>query len=500
MSFDPYYHWLGIPPAEQPPNHYRLLGVALFEANGEVIQEAADRQMAHIKTHKNGPHRDLSQRLLNELSAAKVCLLRPASRAAYDGQLQASQALRQQASVPSQAQPPNHPQRPADASEAEDLEAGQPPRSAMAWLAAVAGGVLVGLLLLGGLALFMGRPEAVPDTPPEVAADANNEEADEPVLAPIEAPGLVAEVFEGARFERLVETRIDPQVSFFWGAGAAAPGLPGDEFSLRWTGWLRPPAAGQYRFQLVSDEPARLWIDDQPLLTGAAEQGRVQSAAIGLEDRPYAIKLEYAENRGGAWVSFRWQPPGGVEEAVPTWALFQDQRAATEANVAGTAEKLRQLARQKPVNGRAPGLLGELFSDKAFSTLLERRVDRQLDFFWLADSTPAAATAQPLSTVPDVLYARWRGYLTPAEAGQYTLVLGVDDGAQIWIDGKVRLDGRRVGEPKRFEIPIVLKAERHTLRVDYFKQSQDGVLTLHWIPPDGVEQVIPAECFSHAVK
>ena len=30
-GFDPYYRWLGIPPEEQPPDHYRLLGVKVFE-------------------------------------------------------------------------------------------------------------------------------------------------------------------------------------------------------------------------------------------------------------------------------------------------------------------------------------------------------------------------------------------------------------------------------------------------------------------------------------
>ena len=27
QSFDPYHKWLGIPPEDQPPHHYRLLGV-----------------------------------------------------------------------------------------------------------------------------------------------------------------------------------------------------------------------------------------------------------------------------------------------------------------------------------------------------------------------------------------------------------------------------------------------------------------------------------------
>ena len=29
-SFDPYESWLGIPPEDQPPNHYRLLGLKPF--------------------------------------------------------------------------------------------------------------------------------------------------------------------------------------------------------------------------------------------------------------------------------------------------------------------------------------------------------------------------------------------------------------------------------------------------------------------------------------
>ena len=43
-EFDPYYLWLGIPPEEQPPNHYRLLGLRQFEDNREVISYAVDQR------------------------------------------------------------------------------------------------------------------------------------------------------------------------------------------------------------------------------------------------------------------------------------------------------------------------------------------------------------------------------------------------------------------------------------------------------------------------
>jgi len=88
-NFDPYWKWLGIPPEEQPPNHYRLLGVALFESDEEVIGNAADRQMLHLRTFQSGTYSDLSQRLLNELAAARLTLLHPKKRAAYDSQLRA---------------------------------------------------------------------------------------------------------------------------------------------------------------------------------------------------------------------------------------------------------------------------------------------------------------------------------------------------------------------------------------------------------------------------
>ena len=37
--FDPYRKWLGIPPKDQPPNHYRLLGLELFETDPDTQDE-----------------------------------------------------------------------------------------------------------------------------------------------------------------------------------------------------------------------------------------------------------------------------------------------------------------------------------------------------------------------------------------------------------------------------------------------------------------------------
>jgi hypothetical protein len=88
-SFDPYHKWLGIPAEEQPPNLYRLLGIKPFEADPDVIQTAADQRMLHLRSYQTGKHADTSQRLLNEVATANVCLLNPAKKAVYDRQLAA---------------------------------------------------------------------------------------------------------------------------------------------------------------------------------------------------------------------------------------------------------------------------------------------------------------------------------------------------------------------------------------------------------------------------
>jgi len=83
-QFDPYRKWLGIPPEEQPPHHYRLLGIGLFESDPDTIDHASNRQMTHVRSFQGGAQTEHSQRLLNELSAARVCLLDPGRKSVYD--------------------------------------------------------------------------------------------------------------------------------------------------------------------------------------------------------------------------------------------------------------------------------------------------------------------------------------------------------------------------------------------------------------------------------
>jgi len=71
QEFDPYHKWLGIAPKDQPPHHYRLLGIDAFEDDRDVIDSAANRVMSYLKELATGDDAAHSQKLLNEVAQAR---------------------------------------------------------------------------------------------------------------------------------------------------------------------------------------------------------------------------------------------------------------------------------------------------------------------------------------------------------------------------------------------------------------------------------------------
>jgi hypothetical protein len=87
-NFDPYLTWLGIRETERPPDHYRLLGLPLFEPDPFVIAEAANRQVQYVGQFQDTAQSAYAEQILGQLAAAKSCLLNPQTRSVYDTWLQ----------------------------------------------------------------------------------------------------------------------------------------------------------------------------------------------------------------------------------------------------------------------------------------------------------------------------------------------------------------------------------------------------------------------------
>lgn len=159
-TFDPYYKWLGIAPSEQPANHYRLLGLNLFEADLDVIENASDRQMSHLRSFQTGPRMRECQQLLNEVAAARVLLLDAQRKSVYDQLLQST-------FIPVEAPPPTTTAPPAPATSAVPVVVAKRSRHrrkhAIGQNAMILGG-LIGLVVL--FALGFGIRKALQKAPP----------------------------------------------------------------------------------------------------------------------------------------------------------------------------------------------------------------------------------------------------------------------------------------------------------------------------------------------
>ena len=90
--FDPYWEWLEIPPEDQPPTYYRLLGLEDFEDDLATIDDAAKQKTAYLHPMASGPNRESVQKLLSEVAKARRTLLGSEAKAAYDESLRADES------------------------------------------------------------------------------------------------------------------------------------------------------------------------------------------------------------------------------------------------------------------------------------------------------------------------------------------------------------------------------------------------------------------------
>ena len=233
-----------------------------------------------------------------------------------------------------------------------------------------------------------------------------------------------------------VLVRDDAQVNFDWGTGSPAPGIVHEDgFSARWTRTLNLPV-GWYRFALRVDDGARLWVNDQLLI----DVWQVQSATT-LAEQVYvpggttSVRLEYYEN-------------SGLASAKMDWAL----------------------APVPVLNWR-----GEYYPNETLQgTPALVRDDAQIQFNW-GSGSPA----------PDVLdvdgfSVRWTRTLN-LPAGTYRFTMIVDDGARLWVNDRLVIEGWQLQGPTPYQADVSLSGGDTNIRMEYFDHGGTAVAQLSWL-------------------
>ncbi|MDB5343482.1 MAG: hypothetical protein JWP89_1859 [Schlesneria sp.] len=323
--FNAYHKWLGIASQDQPPNHYRLLGIDLYESDSDVIDGAADRQMSFIRQYQSGPHAEAAARILNELAIARLCLLKPVTKEAYDENLRRTLSAAE-------------PTLPMFGGMRIGSRFGRPTKRSPVGI--VVGGIL-GLVcvVVGWIFLANGKPNRqevpkhqasvvaapVQKPAPTKATDANAA-LSQPVAAvhrppssppPDLKPGLLRVVYNGKEFEQKIHARIDPEIHTNFGLGPAAPGLPDDNYCIRWSGLVRVATTRKYTFQFDHDDGGRMWMDGKQVVDNWNDGVHHDRLELELTAGDHPIKLEYFEGGSFGGINLWWESDAFSLEIVP---------------------------------------------------------------------------------------------------------------------------------------------------------------------------------------
>jgi hypothetical protein len=228
------------------------------------------------------------------------------------------------------------------------------------------------------------------------------------------------------------QVRDDAQVSFDWGTGSPIAGIPADYFSARWTRQLSFNA-GTYLFHVRVDDGARLWVDGQLVIDqwhNATSQ--TYTAQVNLAQGTHDVRLEMFERTGLASVSLWWE----AAQSYPQWK-------------------------------------GEYFNNTSLSgNPIRTRNDTDINFNW-----GAGAPAQNLPA--DNFGVRWTRQLYFAK-GTYRFTVQVDDGARLWVDGKLLIDQWHDGTAT-YSADVSLADGVHTLRLDMYEHLGGAMARLSWV-------------------
>jgi hypothetical protein len=228
--------------------------------------------------------------------------------------------------------------------------------------------------------------------------------------------------------------RDDPQVSFDWQMGSPGGGIPKDHFSARWTRTLHLQD-GTYRFRLLMDDGARLWVDDLLIIDEwrdhASREVRADHVVAGTG--AHTIMVEYYDNTFEARIHLDWERLGD-----PVYTHWK----------------------------------GEYFDnvDLAGAPVLARN-DRSLDFNW--------GLGAPAPSLPaDSFSVRWTRD-KEFDPGRYRLLFQADDGFRFWVDDELVLDEWHSAREDTYQVEMDLPWKPR-LKVEFYEDSGDAKIQFWW--------------------
>jgi beta-glucosidase len=184
------------------------------------------------------------------------------------------------------------------------------------------------------------------------------------------AGGLMGEFFANPDLKpdlngKPVTTRIDGSIDYDLDRVAPVEGLP-ERYSARWTGYLKPPAAGKYRLKVAIErcwdckihDAYRLVVDDKTVLEDDGAGSKQENAdGVAKPDKANGVTFDWADTKAHA-VTLELRHTGDDE------GIRLDWEAPAEAQLAEAVAAAKKADMVVAMVGLSPDLEGEALQIK----------------------------------------------------------------------------------------------------------------------------------------
>jgi hypothetical protein len=227
--------------------------------------------------------------------------------------------------------------------------------------------------------------------------------------------------------------RDDAAIDFVWQNDAPAPGLPAEQFSVRWSR-VATFEDGVYDFYATMDDGMRVYVDDELLIDEWRDEAeRTVQVSRHMSAGPHRMRVEYYDRQHGAVALLWWEK----SRPYPDWKGWYWANQNLQGNPVLT------------------------------------RNDPQINFDW--------QTGGPGGGVPsDHFSARWTRQMRLDE-GTYRFQIVVDDGVRMWVDDRQIIDAWYDHELHTLTADYVVGGVgEHTLRVEYYNNTFQAQVRVSW--------------------